>query len=163
MVGSSFILINKNGQRRLLNISRIVALHNEDILLKGVNREIYWEFPPEQEMIYTIQIDLGGRQKLQYMFDKAEDRDALLDQVIAAISPSMTIDSAPGMPIAWADIARSERPKTKPSIIPDDLTFEDLRSLAMAQLKYLREQAELASAAPASPKPPHVPRVKNKP
>jgi hypothetical protein len=32
MVGSSFILINKNGRRKLPNTARIVAVHNDGIL-----------------------------------------------------------------------------------------------------------------------------------
>lgn len=168
MVGSSFILINKNGRRKLLNISRITALHNEDILLTAVTREVYWEFPPEQEMVYTIQIDLGGRQNFQYMFDKAEERDDLLNQLITAISPSAIIDSAPGLPATWADIARSGRPESKPKPVYDEngYTKEELdmaMTIALAQIKSARESAPQRPAPipePPTPKPSRKPRAK---
>lgn len=99
-------------------------------------------------MVYTIQIDTGSRQNFQYMFDKAEDRDELYDKLIAALSPGAIIDSAPGMPATWAELARQEpqpKPKSTVKVGDDEMTLEELRTLAMAQMKHLKEQAALAA------------------
>lgn len=40
------------------------------------------------------------------MFTNESERAEYLDKLIAAISPSATIDSAPGLPHIWSELAR---------------------------------------------------------
>jgi hypothetical protein len=103
MVGSAYILINKNGRRTLLNTAQITAVSDQDILLTDAVRRIIWEFPPEQEVCYMVRVHQPDG-PLNFMFVKQEERDELLNEIIAAISPSVTINSAPGLPRPWAEL-----------------------------------------------------------
>ena len=86
MVGSSFIVVNKNGTRNLLNISQIVMASNEDVRLTEGNRKYRYDiFPPEQEMVYTIDLLLVGGRSFALLYDLKEERDAVLDQLLAVI------------------------------------------------------------------------------
>lgn len=38
-----------------------------------------------------------------FMFTKEEERDELLERLIAAISPGAVIESAPGLPPTWPE------------------------------------------------------------
>jgi hypothetical protein len=103
MVGSPFILINKNGRRTLLNTAQITAVSDQDILLTEAVRRVLWEFPSEYEVCYMVRIHQADG-PLNFLFTKQEERDELLNEIIAAISPSATINSAPGLPRTWAEL-----------------------------------------------------------
>lgn len=105
MVGSPFILINKNGRRTLLNTAQITAVSDQNIVLTEAVRRIRWEFPPEQEVGYMVRVHQPDG-PLNFLFTNQEERDELLNQIIAAISPSVIIDSAPGLPHTWPELDR---------------------------------------------------------
>jgi hypothetical protein len=105
MVGSPFIVINKNGRRTLLNTAHLISAKAIDILLTDAVRHHYWEYPPEQEIGYMVRVEQPGGYS-DFMFTKEEERDELLDKLITAVSPSVTIDSAPGLPYTWPELTR---------------------------------------------------------
>jgi hypothetical protein len=105
MVGSPFILIKKNDKCTLLNTAQITAISDHDSLLTDAVRRVLWEFPSEHEMAYMVRVEQADG-VMNCMFTKKEERDEYLDRIIAAISPSTTIDSAPDLPHTWSELAR---------------------------------------------------------
>lgn len=104
MVGSQFILINKNGRRTLLNTAHVTAVYDVDVLLTAATRPILWEYSPEQEVAYIVRVEQPDGPS-NFLFTKKEERDEMLDKLIEAISPSTAIDCAPGLPHTWPELA----------------------------------------------------------
>jgi hypothetical protein len=149
MVGSPFILIDKNGSRGLLNTSQITFVSEKDIRLTPQNRAFYKEFPPEQEMIYLVVVEFTDTHPMNYLYDKKEERDAMLDKLIEAFAPSLTIVSPPGLPMTWPEIAQQE---PKPKIV-NGYTGEDIdHAMAMLHVLQAREQPQ-PTAPPVAPAP----------
>ncbi|GAB3730734.1 hypothetical protein GCM10027594_12750 [Hymenobacter agri] len=138
MVGSSFILLQKNGARALLNVAQITYVGDRDVRLTAENRDFYSEFLPEQEMAYIIEVEFANTRSIKYLYDKKEERDEMLDKLIAAFTPSITIDSPPGLPISWPEVAQQE-PKSK--AVYKNYTAEEIDH-AMAMLRATRAQEQ---------------------
>ena len=157
MVGSSFILTRRPERHTLLNSAQIVWAYTEDIdrsTREGQMR--YEDYDPAVTTLYTIQLVLTSRREMEYVFASCAERDALFEGMQKAVYPSVTLD------IAEPLIKRIMLP-ARPKPTADDLTLEELRPLAMAQLKHLQEVAAAAAAPPAAPpvvKPPRKPRAK---
>ncbi|MDO7849946.1 hypothetical protein Q5H92_26540 [Hymenobacter sp. M29] len=150
MVGSSFILFQKNGTRALLNVAQITYASDRDVRLTAENRTFYSEFLPEQEIAYIIEVEFTDTRPIKYLYDKKEERDEMLSKLITAFTPFITIDSPPGLPLTWPEVALQE-PKSK--AVYKRYTAEEIDH-AMAMLK-VREQTP-----PPTPKPPRKPRAK---
>jgi hypothetical protein len=150
MVGSPFILIDKNGQRGLLNTAQITYVSDKDVRLTPHNRAFYKEFSPEQEMAYTLVVEFTDSRPMNYLYDKKEERDAMLDKLIEALAPSLTIVSPPGLPMTWPEIAQQE---PKPKIVYNGYTGEDIdHAMAMLHVLQAREQPQ-PTAPPVAPAP----------
>jgi len=159
MVGSPFIVINKNGRRTLLNTAQITCVYNVEILLTNALRRIYWEYPPEQEMAYIVRVE---QQKgfLNFMFTDAAERDELLDKIIATISPSTTIDSPPGLPHTWQELAHMV-PTPKYLVNGKEYVTKDEYWKAWDEWSHQEALAAVMgqSPTPPTPKPPRKPRT----
>ncbi|MVN78107.1 hypothetical protein GO988_17395 [Hymenobacter sp. HMF4947] len=105
MVSSPFILINKNGRRPLLNTAQITAVKDIDLLLTDALRRSFWQYPPEQEIVYLVRVEQPDG-ATDFLFTAEAERTECFDKLIAAISPSAVIDSAPGLPHTWPELAR---------------------------------------------------------
>ena len=160
MVGSPFILINKNGRRTLLNTAQITSICGVELLLTDAERRIYWEYPPEQEMAYFVRVE-QQEGFLNFMFTDAAERDELLDRLIAAISPSIIIDSAPGLPHTWQELARMV-PTPKYVVNGKEYATKD-DEYWKAWDEWSHQEALAAvmaqSPTPPTPKPPRKPRT----
>jgi hypothetical protein len=94
MVGSQFVLIVRNGRRTLVNISQIASLWVEDIdLSNGEKHLMYEDVDPAIGIVYSLEILMTSRRELYFQFPNAADRDAVYEQLLAAISPAVIIES----------------------------------------------------------------------
>jgi hypothetical protein len=94
IVGSQFVLIIRNGRRTLVNISQIASLWVEDIdLSSDQNNIMYRDVDPAIGMVYSLEVLMTSRRELYFQFPNAADRDAVYEQLLAAISPAIIIES----------------------------------------------------------------------
>lgn len=163
MVGSPFILINKNGKRTLLNTAQITTVSDHDILLTDAVRRVLWAFPAECEMAYMVRVEQADG-AMDFMFTKKEERDELLDKIIAAISPSAAINGAPGLPHTWPELARMGPPPRYVLEGKEYTTFEeywkawqeDSHQKALAHVNAMAQHRAAAAddiSTPPTPKP----------
>jgi hypothetical protein len=159
MVGSPFILINKNGRRTLLNTAQVTGANDVDVLLTDGFRRQYWQFPPDQEIGYLVHIDQPDG-PLDFMFTKKEERDEFFDKIIAAISPSAIIESAPGLPHTWPELARMGPPSRYILEGKEYSTFEEYWQ-ARDELHHKEALAAVMaqSSTPPTSKPPRKPQT----
>ena len=165
MVGSTYIHIKRNGRRRLLNIAQVASIYTSDIDLtsKAGKLEYSSQYPLEQGTIYTIQLMLATRREMEYVFARADERDEVYDQIVAALAPTVVIESlAPFVPEIPEEPAKPKEPR-KPSYPTDLFNSQEEYALAMANAidQIRQEKAKAAAQQPpateAPPKPTRKP------
>jgi hypothetical protein len=167
MVGSTYIHIKRNGRRRLLNIAQVASIYTSDIELTSKAGKIEYghRYSVEQGTIYTIQLMLTSRREMEYIFARADERDEVYDQIVAALAPAVTIESsAPFVPEVPENEVWSKF--RKPSFPNDVFATEEEYDRALARViedlksgKTLPLPPEPPLDTPPTPKPPRKPRT----
>ncbi len=162
MVGSTYIYFKRNGRRTLLNVAQIASVYTSDIDLasKAGKVEYSHQYPLEQGTIYTSQLMLTSRREMEQVYARADERDEVYNQLVAALAPAVVIESfAPFVP------AVSEKPEeskeARKSTYPTDL-FDNQEDYALAmanaidRIRQERAQAtaQQSTTTPPAPKPP---------
>lgn len=89
------------GRRALLHSSQIAAIYTSDIKL--ASRASQWEYgrryPVKQGMRCTMQRMRTSRREIEISYARADKRDKVYDQLVAAIAPALTLEGlAPFVP-----------------------------------------------------------------
>lgn len=101
MVGSTYIHIKRNGRRTLLNAAQIASVYTSDIEIASKAGQVEYgkRYPIEQGTLYTIQLMLTSRREMELIYARADERDEVYNQIVAALAPAVTIESfAPAVP-----------------------------------------------------------------
>lgn len=162
MVGSQFVLIVRNGRRTLVNISQIASLWVEDIdLSKGEEHIMYRDIDPAIGMVYSLEVLMTSRRELYFQFPNATDCDAVYEQLLAAISPALVIESngpsTPKLPgKKWSHFPKPDFPN---KVFATEQEYDRAVIEAMANLMVPKAPPTEASAPTTSPtsKPPRKP------
>lgn len=159
MVGSPFVLIKRNGRQTLLNISQIASLWVEDIdLSSGSDNIMYRDVDPAIGVVYSLEVLMTSRRELYFQFPNAADRDAVYEQLLAAISPSLVIESngpsTPKLPgQKWSHFPKPTFPN---EVFATEREYDRKASDAMTNLMIPKTPPPTASTPP-TPKPPRKP------
>lgn len=159
MVGSPFVLIKRNGRQTLLNISQIASLWVEDIdLASGIDNIMYRDIDPAIGMVYSLEVLMTSRRELYFQFPNAADRDALYGQLLAAISPSLVIESnGPSTPkLPGQKWSHFPKPKFPNEAFATEQEYDRAVIDAMAKLM-VPKTLPPAAPTPPTPKPPRKP------
>jgi hypothetical protein len=93
------------------------------------------------------------------MFTKKEERDEFFDKIIAAISPGAVIESAPGLPHTWPELARMGPPSRYVLDGKEYSTFDeywkaqDEKSHQEALAAVMAQRQATPAPVPPTPKP----------
>ena len=153
MVGSPFIYTQCGKRRTLLNTTQIGAITVEEVDVTSKEGALFYsEYDPSEGKIFVLQILMADGRPFRYLFASAADRDAMYDQIMAALAPALTIiDTSP-------DVQR--KPKG-PKTVYNGYTAEEIdHAMTMLAVTRAREQ-QPAPAPPVPPaaKPPRKPRT----
>jgi hypothetical protein len=159
MVGSQFVLINRNGRRTLVNISQIASLWVDDIdMSKGTETIFYRDIDPAAGTVYTIELLMTSRREVYFYFPNATERDAVYEQLLAAISPALVIESNGASVPMLSGQKWSRFPKPK---FPNEAfaTEQDYDRAAIDAMTSLMVPRTPPTAAPPTSKPPRKPQT----
>jgi hypothetical protein len=167
MVGSTYIHIRRNGRRTLLNVAQVASIYTSDIEIASKAGQIEYghRYPVEQGTIYTIQLMLTSRREMEFIYAKADERDEVYDQIVAALAPAVTIENlAPFVPEIPATEAWSKfrKPLFPNEIFATEEEYDRALDRVVADLKSGKNRPrppEPPTATPPTPKPPSKPRT----
>jgi hypothetical protein len=162
MVGSQFVLIKRNGRQTLLNISQIASLWVEDIdLSSGREHIMYRDIDPAIGMVYSLELLMTSRRELYFQFPNAADRDAVYEQLLAAISPGLIMESnGPSTPkIPGQKWSHFPKPAFPNDVFATEQEYDRALIDAMTNLMIPKSPSAEASTPTATPtpKPPRKP------
>ena len=152
MVGSQFVLIKRNGRQTLLNISQIASLWVEDIdVSDGSEHLMYRDIDPTVGMVYSLELLMTSRREVYFQYPNAADRDAVYEQLLAAISPALVIENdGPSIPKSpgqkWSHFPK---PKFPNEAFATEQEYDLAAIDAMTSL--------MVPKTPPTPKPPRKP------
>lgn len=158
MVGSQFVLIKRNGRSTLLNISQIASLWVDDVDLNdGHVHPYYADVDPALGTVYSLELLMTSRREVYFHFPNAADRDAVYEQLLAAISPALVIESnGPRTPMkASQKWSRFAKPTFPNEVFATEEEYDRAVSQVMANLR-------TPKAPPAPEVPPPTPRAPRK-
>ena len=153
MVGSQFVLIKRNGRDTLINISQIASLWVENIDLSSEREAMmYRDVDPALGTLYALELLMTSRREVYFHYPNAADRDAVYEQLLAAISPALVIESngprTPKMPEQrWS---RFPKPTFPNEVFATEQEYDRAVSRAMTDLM-------IPKAPPVAPTPPPAP------
>jgi hypothetical protein len=154
MVGSTYIYLKRRGRRSLLNTAQVAYIYTNDINLASETSKLEYgnRYPLEQGTIYTIQFMMTCGRETEDIYARADERDEMYNQIVAALAPTVVIESfAPFMPEV------PEEPKQeRNSSYPDDL-FDSQEEYALAianVIDRMRQEKAQAAAQQSVPAPP---------
>ncbi|HEX8349470.1 MAG TPA: hypothetical protein VF598_05900, partial [Hymenobacter sp.] len=121
---------------------------------------LYTEYDPEATILYTLQVMLTGRREMEYVFANLAERDALFEEILKAVSPSVTIDIAEPL---LKQVVTPTGPAPDSSVVYNGYTAEEIER-AITMLRVMRAQESAPSPAPTPPaaRPPRKPRTPRK-
>ena len=166
MVGSQFVLIVRNGRRTLINIGQIASLWVEDIDLTGhIENIMYRDVDPAIGMVYSMEILMTSRRELYFQFPNAADRDAVYEQLLAAISPALIIESnGPTTPKLlgkkWSHFPKPDFPN---EVFATEQEYDRAVAAVMEDIKKgkaLPREPKQSAADQLTPKPPRKPTTR---
>jgi hypothetical protein len=157
MVGSSFILTQRNGDKMLLNTAEVISIYTEDIDLRSSRgRYVYKQYPTAQGMLYTVQVMVTSRRDIEYIFAEAAARDALYEQLLSAIPPALVIDiAAPKVPQLVEEEGPERKMYTREEVFATREDFE--RAVAAVRVE-MQQSPPVITKTPID-KPPRKPRT----
>jgi len=162
MVGSQFVLIVRNGRRVIINISQIASLWVDDIdLSDGAVHPYYADVDPAVGTVYALELLMTSRREAYFHFPNAADRDAVYEQLLAAISPALVIESnGPSTPkLPGKKWSRFLKPDFPNEMFATEQEYDRAVIEAVANLMLPKPPTTEASTptTPPTPKPPRKP------
>ncbi|MDO7851364.1 hypothetical protein [Hymenobacter convexus] len=151
MLGSSFFYTRRNERLQLLNMAEVVAIYTENIDRTTREGQLrYEDYDPAVTVLYTIQLLLTSRREMEYVFAGYAERDSVFEEMQKAVSPGVTLNIVEPLikritQPAWPDYDRDSYSKAE---------VDRAMKMALAQIRYDREQAKKAASTPPAPPAP---------
>ncbi|MGI4871348.1 MAG: hypothetical protein ACRYFX_09230 [Janthinobacterium lividum] len=92
MVGSQFLYTECGTRRTLLNSTQIAAIYVDEVDVNSKDAtSFHRQFDPPGGKMYTLEILMSYGRPFHYLFNTAAERDAMYDELIAALPPAIAI------------------------------------------------------------------------